>query len=996
MNKNLYRSIAASVFLMFGIMALSSTALAQTDADQVSDDTLDEDLLEEVIVTGSILRRVETTQAAPMSVITSEEFEVRGLNTVADAIQLLPANNAGAMNASWSSFGFATGATAVSLRGLTTSASLTLFDGMRMAPYPLGDDGRRNFVDVGMIPESIVSRIEVLKEGASSTYGADAIAGVVNVMMKKEITGFHFNGSYGLSAEGDGNEYRADVTGGWGELDVDGWNFYANIEVQKSDAIAAGERPKFGSWDWTDICNDNGACLDNTNPNGIQANGEMFGVTYSMQPLVRPLDADGNSAGNWQLIDPAGGCTATDFLIEVNPTNAADIGLTGPNCENDYFGTFVNVLPEIEREGLNLRYTVKIGDKSEAYAMLNYYKVTTTKSGGTPYVFGGTTPPGTAETVRVSPSPVILQPYVCPLGRDGYVECNADNGVLNPNNPWAAEGIAARVLYRLPVPRSADTESESFRFAAGIAGYFGQNDEWDYSVDFVSSKVELELRRTGYPIPRRILNATYDGSFNYADPRANDQAMWDYIAPPVTTQNESKLDQIQATIARNLWEMGGGTMQGAFGMAYREESVDNPSANPNIVTDPYERYLSVNTVSTEGERDVTSAFFELYMPVLESLEFNLSGRWDDYSTGQSNFSPKIGAMWSPLDMVTLRGSYSEGFRIPSFNEAFGSPTTGYISHGLDANTPWGAKFLNDHNNNAYASGTYSIGLTATGNPALDPEESTNITIGLVFEVSNNLSFTLDYWDIEVDSLISGADYSPAIDLYYQNNGVVDLEGITVIPAEPDPDFPNALPLLGFIQYSYQNADSEIARGVDLGAHFGHDFGSWSYQSHLDVSYLHELSKTIGGIKYNYEGTLSPCDVTSCSGAPDWRAVWVNTFDWEDWTFGLTMNYTGGYDNASTDYGGEPGNCEANIFASVYPYDDGTPFLCKHPKYIDWDFTAAWQVSDKVQLYANILNVFDTSPKFDPASAYHLYGFNPAWELNGWRGRFFRLGVRLDF
>ena len=292
MNKNLYKSIAASVFLMFGIMALSSTALAQTDADQVSDDDLDEDLLEEVIVTGSILKRVETSQAAPMSIITDEEFEVRGLNTVADAIQLLPANNAGTMNSSWSSFGFASGATAVSLRGLTTSASLTLFDGMRMAPYPLGDDGQRNFVDVGMIPESIVSQIEVLKEGASSTYGADAIAGVVNVMMKKEITGFHFNGSYGVSQEGDGNEYRADVTGGFGEMDVEGWNFYANIEIQKSDAIAAKERPKFGSWDWTNICNDSGACLDNSNPNGLQADG-TGGVTYSMQPLIRPLDADG-------------------------------------------------------------------------------------------------------------------------------------------------------------------------------------------------------------------------------------------------------------------------------------------------------------------------------------------------------------------------------------------------------------------------------------------------------------------------------------------------------------------------------------------------------------------------------------------------------------------------------------------------------------------------------------------------------------------------------
>ena len=126
------------------------------------------------------------------------------------------------MNASWSSFGFSTGASAVSLRGLTTSASLTVFDGLRMAPYPLGDDGRRNFVDLGTSPDSIVDRIEVLKDGASSTYGADAIAGVVNVITKKEITGLHVNGSYGTSGDGDGDEFRGDVTWGAGELDDEG------------------------------------------------------------------------------------------------------------------------------------------------------------------------------------------------------------------------------------------------------------------------------------------------------------------------------------------------------------------------------------------------------------------------------------------------------------------------------------------------------------------------------------------------------------------------------------------------------------------------------------------------------------------------------------------------------------------------------------------------------------------------------------------------------
>ncbi len=219
----------------------------------------DQEQLEEIIVTGSIIKRAETASASPVTVLSAEQLDIRGINTIAEAVVLLPANNAGTMNSSWSTFGFAKGASAVSLRGLTTSASLTTFDGLRMAPYPLGDDGRRNFVDLGTIPD-YYTWIEVLKDGASSTYGADAIAGVVNVITKKEIQGFHFNGSAGVSQEGDGDEYRGDITWGVGDLEADGWNFYVNGELQQSDSIAAKERSKFGSWDWTDICNDSGGC----------------------------------------------------------------------------------------------------------------------------------------------------------------------------------------------------------------------------------------------------------------------------------------------------------------------------------------------------------------------------------------------------------------------------------------------------------------------------------------------------------------------------------------------------------------------------------------------------------------------------------------------------------------------------------------------------------------------------------------------------------------
>ena len=988
------RASRLAIMAAFGA-ATVGTCLPITAA--IAQDQPKEETIEEIITTGTIFRRAETATASPVTVLTSDQLDLRGINTIADAVVNLPANNAGTMNTSWSSFGFSTGASAVSLRGLTTSSSLTTFDGLRMAPYPLGDDGRRNFVDLGTIPDAIVDRIEVLKDGASSTYGADAIAGVVNVITKREIIGLHFNGSLGQSQEGDGDEFRGDVTWGVGDIGSDGYNFYANIELQESDSIAAKERPKFGSWDWTSYCNSSGGCLDNTNPNGLQADGTFFGPSYSQQTIFRPYDTvAGASTGNYQLFDPvAGGCTATDYLTEVNPSNAADEGLTGPICESNYFGSLVNVFPKVERKGANMRFTKTVNDRTEFYAMGSYYGVKTSDSGGTPDVFFGTTTPGGPDIQRVQLPLPILPVYVCPLGIDGYATCDASNGVLNPNNPFAAAGDAAQVRYRSPLPRDSATDTETYRLAAGLIGTFGASDEWDYAVDVVTAKVSMDLTRTGYIIPRRVLNVVYDGSFNFVNPEQNSQETFDYIAPAITTKNTSTMDQIQATLARSLFEMSGGDVLGAFGFAYREESVNAPSAN-GFKQDPYERYKTVNTVAAAGERDVTSLFFEVDAPVAETFTVNVSGRYDDYSTGQSNFSPKVGLQFQPIDMIKLRATYSEGFRIPSFNESFGAPTTGYVSTALDPNNPAEAAMIAAHGGNAYVSGTYSYGLTSIGNPALEAEESESYTVGVVFEPLESLTLTLDYWHIDVSKLISNADSSAVLDLYYANNGVVNIEGITVIPAAADPDFPNALPLIGFIQASYKNVDSEIASGVDLGVNFTHEFGNVLFGSYLELSYLEELSKTIDGNKLNYHGTLSPCDVTSCSGAPDLRATWVNSLEWNDYTFALTANYTGDYDNASVDYGGVKGDCDSNGFASVYLYDDGTPFKCTHGAYLDFDFSATYQVNESTQVYLNMLNVFDEEPEFDPASAYFLYGFNPAWELNGWRGRYFRLGVSMSF
>jgi len=201
-----------------------------TPADTAGQDQTAQQPVQDIVVTGTLFRNASAATASPVTTLTSEDLSNRGITTVAQAVQSLSANNAGTAATSWSSFGFATGATAPSLRGLNDAYTLTIFDGLRSAVYPLADDGSRNFVDINTIPDSIVDRVQVLQDGASATYGADAIAGVVNVIVKKEITGVHLNASSGISQRGDAAEQRLDATLGYGKLDEQGWNVWINGE----------------------------------------------------------------------------------------------------------------------------------------------------------------------------------------------------------------------------------------------------------------------------------------------------------------------------------------------------------------------------------------------------------------------------------------------------------------------------------------------------------------------------------------------------------------------------------------------------------------------------------------------------------------------------------------------------------------------------------------------------------------------------------------------
>ncbi|HEV7606771.1 MAG TPA: TonB-dependent receptor [Steroidobacteraceae bacterium] len=999
-------SISAAVRRALLAAAVAATALP---ASQVLAQEPDE-ALEEVIVTGSILRRTDAETPSPVTVISSDELAQRGINTVSDAVQRLSANNAGTITAGWNTgFNFASGATAPALRGLTVQNTLSVADGLRMAAYPLADDGQRNFVDLNTIPSAIVDRIEVLRDGASSTYGADAIAGVVNIITKKEIKGLHLGGSTALSEAGGGDENHIDVTWGMGSLESDGYNFYISGEYQKQDPLWARDRGyPFNSTDLSRKCGPSGSCMTNLNFNGVTAElgdtPESFNGLLSIPgvSLVRPIADPVATAGDarYQYLDPAAGCRQWPTVnITPNQSDTAPLSV----CEINIQSAYIMLQPEIQRSGLSLRFTANVGENAQFYTMANFYK-TDTSASFTPLGFTGSLPP--PNPADLAAANVNLPVYVCSQGVGTFngvgTGCDASNGTLNPQNPFAGAGERAQLLLRSPYGRAVDTSSRAIRAVAGIDGSFGEGG-WRYSGNFTTSEIGLTQDQGNFPIPQRIWDLAARGTFNFSDPYANSKETWDYIAPVSSEYNTSRLWQLQGTIAKDLLDLPGGAMQAALGVSYREESITSPSANPANLSSPYDRYYSINAVGTSGSRDVKSAFFELNAPVFKQLELVASGRFDDYSTGQSNFSPKFGFKFTPIEQIAFRGTYSKGFRIPSFNESFGLPTTGFVSRatGCGAAPQTFPAFCAAHNNNAYAANAYTLGLTQTGNPELDPEKSTSFTAGLVFEPMTNLALTVDYWQIEVKNLITGVtDTSAVEEAYYANNGVVNIPGFTVTAGTPDPAFPNALPVLGFVETSFTNQNKQEVSGIDFGANLTLPLGDTvSWRSSIDASFLakYELTTDDGDV-LRYDGTLSPCNITSCSGTPKWRGSWQNTFEIGKAAVSLTAYYTSGYDTASIDFGGIKGDCQGNAdaAASTLAYVDGSPVLCNAKPTWNADLTARYKFSDKYTVYADVLNVFDIAPPFEPSAAYNLFQFNPAWAGPNIMGRYFRVGAKFDF
>ena len=190
-----------------------------------------------VNVTGTNIKRVDSETAAPIETITREDIQASGLQTIQDVVRQITANNNGSIAPSFTN-GFSASGAGVSLRGLGPNNTLVLLNGRRMANFGLADDGHASYADLAQIPFDAVERIEVLKDGASAIYGSDAVAGVVNVILRQQFTGFTATATAGTAYNGEGSQFKVAATGGIGDLTKDKYNAFLSIDYQKQDAYA--------------------------------------------------------------------------------------------------------------------------------------------------------------------------------------------------------------------------------------------------------------------------------------------------------------------------------------------------------------------------------------------------------------------------------------------------------------------------------------------------------------------------------------------------------------------------------------------------------------------------------------------------------------------------------------------------------------------------------------------------------------------------------------
>ena len=441
-----YSPVALAVFAALGSAGLTPVAAQQAQPQAQS--------LERVTITGTNIRRTDQETVAPVEIITREQIERSGQPTIADVIRTIPQNLGGSFSESFSN-SFAPGASGISLRGLGQKTTLVLLNGRRTSGYGFAQNLQDTFVDFNSIPTSAIERVEILKDGASAIYGSDAIAGVINIILRKDYQGIEAGGSVGFTD--GGNDYRANLTMGFGELGKDKFNVFGVFDYYKRDELLMSDI-KFG---------ENGRDFRGQEDGGRNLSSLTGGGTWAQgnnRRAISECTQYGGQVLNFNQAVQAG-------LINTGVSGTGNSALNLPNNTWCQYNTNkrLSALPETERFGFLGRGTYDFSSTTQAFAEFGYSKVDTSQTFTAPF-FAGTT--------GLQPTSTGLRPFTY----------NVTSAPGSAGNPFPANATYQGSNQALG-SRDSEISSDTYRALAGLRY---QAWGWDFESALGWNKNEVE------------------------------------------------------------------------------------------------------------------------------------------------------------------------------------------------------------------------------------------------------------------------------------------------------------------------------------------------------------------------------------------------------------------------------------------------------------------------------------------------------------------------
>jgi len=867
--------------------------------------------MQRVEITGSNIKRIDAETVAPVDVITRQDIERSGQPTIADVLRNLPANTGNSFGESFSN-SFAPGAAGISLRGLGQKTTLVLINSRRVTGYGFAQNLQDTFVDLNSIPSSAVERVEILKDGASAIYGSDAIAGVVNIIMRRDFRGFEGTVSAG-QASGK-NEYGATLTGGYGDLGANKFNVFGVLDLYKRNEILLSDTD-FGKT--RDYRGQGGG----RNLNSLTAGG-----------VWRQLTATGGLSNNFKAITqcPEGAITgveAADKGLTNNPNFATAANTFCPQHTN----TLLSAIPGTERAGFIGRGTYEFSPTMSAFVELGLSRVKTEQTFTNPFF----------NTTGLEPTPVGLKPFAYTInfapGAAGNPFATASNGATAP------DGSTARYTGSLNDlgSRNSTIQSDTGRILAGLLYSVGTWD-LDSAVGYSKNKVDSEgtnrLSKTGVSAafgvpstPQPPVPVSTSSTYNLDDWTTNSDAVRDSLRVSNDRKATSTLRFIdtKATTELPKFKMEGGNVGLALGAEWRKETLKDRPSEATLAGD----ILGQGSTATDGSRTSEAVYGELRLPILKNLEAQLAARYDHYSDYGSSTVPKVGVKYTPTDTVALRGNVGKGFRAPTLPEISPSSATFFVSV-VDPQTDT----------------LQQISGVFAGNPNLKAEKSVSANLGVVFEPTRNFSTSLDYYWIKWKDIVLAADFQSLVDASCPNPPLGD-PTLPNCPSTPtvlrDPVTNNIVTVFN----QYQNSSALFTSGLDL---------EMRYQ--VPTANAGKFTARFNGIyviKYELDGVGNEGNNGSGTAIP--RIKYTAALDWDYGAFSLTgrVNYVMGVEQQRLpgSFFAPPPAAFPNFQTGVYP--------AHTPDYYSFDLYGSYQITKNFRIAASAVNLFDRKPPYDP-------------------------------